>query len=159
MRHHDHGDGLPQIVQQFLDALCTHGIERRRRLIEQQDIGLYRQRPRDAKSLLLSARQHQGGSEQSVHHFAPQSRALQRDFDERFQLALDDVAPMGADAGCHIVENRQRHERRGTLENHADPPAQRDHVGGLRVDRQRTDLHLATHDGAFVEFVQSIDAA
>ena len=76
-----------ELVDQLLDALRGDRIERRRRFVHQQDVGLDRERPRDAEALLLAAREREGGLVQAVLHLVPDRRLLQALFDPLLQLA------------------------------------------------------------------------
>src|SRR6059058_3234365 len=57
MRDDDDGVAALELVAQLLDPLRAGGIERGRRLVEQQHFGLGGERARDAEALLLAARQ------------------------------------------------------------------------------------------------------
>ena len=65
------------------------GIERARRLVEQQHFGLVRERARDAQPLLLSARETERALAQTILHLVPQRGAAQRRFDDRVEVARD----------------------------------------------------------------------
>ena len=58
MRHHDHRDVLlaPDAGELLLHGDLRHGVERAERLVEQQDLGLHRQRAGDADALRHAAR-------------------------------------------------------------------------------------------------------
>src|SRR5688572_13093391 len=55
MRDDEDRHALLEIVNQLLDAGGRDGIERRGRLVEEQDLGAGRERARDAQALLLAA--------------------------------------------------------------------------------------------------------
>ena len=52
--------------------LVAIGIERRARLVHEDDVGLHRDRAGDAETLLLSARQAEGGLLELVLDLAPE---------------------------------------------------------------------------------------
>mmetsp|Transcript_30314 Transcript_30314/g.76526 ORF Transcript_30314/g.76526 Transcript_30314/m.76526 type:complete len:397 (+) Transcript_30314:508-1698(+) len=56
MRNHYRGPALHQLLQSFLNQVFRRLIQRRRRLIEQQDRGVCEDGPRNTDPLLLSAR-------------------------------------------------------------------------------------------------------
>src|SRR5918999_6009106 len=56
VRHDDDGELLLELVQQLLDALRRDRVQRAGRFVEQQQLGIVRERPRNAESLLLSTR-------------------------------------------------------------------------------------------------------
>ena len=120
----DDGDAIIgfQFGDQLFDALGRDRVERRGGLVEQQYLGLYRDRAGDAQPLLLAARQAEAALLQLVLDLVPQRRALQRPFDPvvEFGLRQPFVEP---DAEGDVVVDRHR-KRRRLLEHHADPGAQ-----------------------------------
>src|SRR6185312_539636 len=85
----DDDDGVVglQFVDQFLDLSGRQRIERRGRLVEQDDFGLYRHRASDAQALLLAAGKAEAAGVELVLDLVPQGRTFQRLFDAPVHLA------------------------------------------------------------------------
>ena len=71
-----------QLVDQLLDLLRADGIQRRRRLVEQQHLGLDGERAGDAEALLLAAGQADRAVAQPILDLVPQRGAAQRALDD-----------------------------------------------------------------------------
>ena len=76
------------VDQQLLDGQRRRGIEARGRLVEQQDVGLEAERPRQTKPLLLAARQHAAG----VDALPSSPASLSASLDADGALAAGDAA-------------------------------------------------------------------
>jgi hypothetical protein len=89
-------------------------------------------RARDAKPLLLPARESVGAGIEPIFHFVPQRRGTQAFFhgsvNPRFL-----VYPKHAQTVGDILVDRFR-ERIRFLENHPNPPAQMDHIDVRRIN-------------------------
>ncbi len=109
---------LLQLRDQLLDLRRRDGIERRRRLVQQQHLGLDRDRARDAKPLLLPAGQRHPALLQLVLGLAPHRRLRQRPLDALVHVPLREIF-VQTDAECDVVVDRHR-KRRRLLEHHAD---------------------------------------
>src|SRR5438105_5316961 len=68
---------FPQYFDEIFDAGCGDGIERRARLVHENDFGLNGNRARNTQALLLTTRQAGARTVEPVFHFVPQSSALQ----------------------------------------------------------------------------------
>ncbi len=130
--------------QHFADAL---GIERRRRLVEQDRIGPQRQRARNPDALLLPARQRTRQAVRMIGHIDPRQqihRARGR-MATRFAMhkdrRLDDILQHGA-VGKQIEP----------LKHHRHPAADRGQAG--RSDHRAIDAYRAT-----VMALQPVDTA
>src|SRR4051812_12521192 len=86
MRHDDDRVVLLQLVDQLLDLGGRDRIERRARLVEQDDLGLHRHGAGDAEPLLLAARQAEAARVQLVLDLVPQRSAAQRQLDAGVEL-------------------------------------------------------------------------
>src|SRR6185437_2800742 len=116
-----------QFIDQLLDLGGRDRIERRARLVEQDDLGAGRHGARDAQTLLLSAGERQARLAQLVLDLAPQRGALQRVLDATVELGLRHAFIELYAEGDVVVD---RHRKRGRLlEHHADAAAQQ-----VRVD-------------------------
>ena len=71
-------DPVLELAHELLDPLRGDRVERRRRLVHEQDLGLDGERPRDAEPLLLAARQGRGVRLQPVLHAVPERRGEER---------------------------------------------------------------------------------
>ena len=155
VRHDD--DRVPrlQLVDQLLDALRGDRIERRRRLVHQEDLGLDRQRPGDAQPLLLAARERQRRGVQPVADLVPERRRLQAGLDPAAQVVARRRQAVDAQAVGDVLEDRLR-ERVRLLEHHADAPPQGDDVDARRVDVLAVDEDRAFDPGARDDVVHPV---
>src|ERR1700716_3279855 len=137
----DDGDGvvLRQFLDQFLDFGGRNRIERRTRLVEQNDLRPHRDGAGDAKPLLLAARQAQPAGVQLVLDLVPQRAAAQRPLDAAVHLGFRNLL-VEPDAERDVLIDRHR-KRRRLLEHHADAGSQQieiklgiKHVGGIQHD-------------------------
>ena len=133
VRHDDDRVVRLELVDQLLDALRGDRIERRRRLVHQQDLRLDGQRAGDAQPLLLAAGERQRRGVQPVLDLVPERRRLQARLDPAAQLGARARSAVDAQAVGDVVEDRLR-ERVRLLEHHADAPPQVDDVDRRRVD-------------------------
>ena len=125
MRHHNHRAALLQLANRRLNRGRARHIERRARLIEQQHVGLKRQRARDAQTLLLAA----GKLERAAAHVAVDLAKQAHHIQIRLGgLAQAPTVPHSAktQAISNIPLNRKR-KRRGLL--HHEPHAGAQLVG------------------------------
>src|SRR5687767_2737560 len=78
VRHDDDGELFLELVQKLLDALRGNRIQRARRLVEQQQLGIVGEGPRNTQALLLPTRQRQSALAQPIFHLVPQRCAPER---------------------------------------------------------------------------------
>src|SRR5688500_13768365 len=159
MRDDEDRHVLLEIVDQLLDAGRRDRVERRGRLVEEQDLGMGRESARDAKPLLLPAREVEGLLMQPALHLLPQRGAAQRGFDLVLERPPRALAPHAQAVG-DVLEDRLG-ERVGLLEHHADAHAHLD-----RIHRGAEDVGVVgiQHDlplvaVARVEVVHPVEAA
>ena len=101
--------------EQFVLQLAPdHGVQRRERLVHQQDVGVGRQRPRQADALLHAARQ-----------LADVAIGPVRESDQRQFLVGDAIAGVGCvaaelEAERDVLAHRPRRDQRELLEDHRD---------------------------------------
>jgi len=146
-------------VNQLLDLGRRNRIERRGRLVEQQDLGLRRQRTGDAQALHLPAGQRERRVVEAVLDLVPDCRPAQCLLDAFGQVAL--VAdPAQAQAVGDVLEHGLR-ERVRLLEHHADahPDLDRIDVGPDQVDvvRPQRDRPFVARVG--LQVVHPVEAA
>ena len=129
VRHDDDRVVALELVHEILDARRRDRVECGRRLVHEDDVGLDRERARDAQALLLTSREAKGAVLQPILHLVPQRRALQRLLDALVERALhaEDARPER-----DVVVDRLR-ERVRLLEDHADAPPDLDRVDVARV--------------------------
>ena len=77
-----------QLVDQLLDLGGGDRVERRARLVHQDDFGIDRDRAGDAQPLLLAARQRGAAVAEPVLDLVPQPGAAQRLLDDLVELRL-----------------------------------------------------------------------
>src|SRR6195256_4633267 len=132
----DDGDGvvLRQFLDQFLDLGGRNRIQRRARLVEQNDLGPHRHGAGDAEPLLLAAGQAEARGVELVLDLVPQRAAAPRLLDAAVHLGPGNLL-VEPDAERDVLIDRHR-KRRRLLEHHADPRAQQieielgiEHVG------------------------------
>ena len=150
VRHAHHGHaGLGQRdhgVQHLLDHLR---IKRRGRLVEQHDLRLHAQRPRDRHPLLLAAGQLAGIFLRLLGNFHP-AQIVHR---QRFRLGPRRLAH--PDRRQHaVLQHGQMREQVERLEHHADFAP--DRVERVQIVGQFGAVH---HDAAFLVALQPVDAA
>src|SRR5262249_26807461 len=135
-----------------------YGIERRGRLVHQQDFRTNRERPRDAEALLLSTRKTQCRSLQTIFHFGPQRCVLQGLFDTSLQLRTAARHTIDPQAINDVVEDRLG-KRVRLLKHHADATTQLDDVGAGRVNVAIVNHYLATDARRGNDVVHAIERA
>src|SRR5882672_2843257 len=106
-----------QLADQLLDLLRRDRIERRGRLVEEQDLGLDGDGAGDAEPLLLPAREAEPALPQLVLDLVPQRSTAQRPLDAILELAFWQSF-VKADSEGDVVGDRHRKWRR-LLEDHA----------------------------------------
>src|SRR5207302_2652234 len=110
------------LVDELLDALGRDRVERRGGLVKEQDLGLDRDRARDAEALLLTARETEPALLELVLDLIPERGTAERRFDALVELRRRQLL-VELDAEGDIIVDRHR-ERRRLLEHHADLGAQ-----------------------------------
>src|SRR5262249_15925609 len=123
---------------QFFNFCSANWIQRRARLIEQQNFRLNRKASHDTKALLLSAGKLVSRLVEVIFYFVPERRvpkALLYGFCDR-QFRTVDLQSV-----CNIIENRFREWIR-PLKNHSDTPPQERNVLRKNVLAIQEDLSL-----------------
>src|SRR2546430_1282444 len=159
VRHDQDGDALLEIVDQLLDQGGGDRVERRGRLIKQEQLGTGRQRPGNAQPLLLPAREVIGRLVDAVLDLVPERRVVQRGLDLLLDAAARVLAAYAKAIG-DIVEDRLR-KRIRFLEHHADPHA---HLDRVDVRCEQIAVVGMQHDASLVavagiEIVHAVEAA
>src|SRR5690242_18835217 len=126
-----------ELVDELLDALGRDWVERGCGLVEEQDLGLDRDRARDAEALLLTAREAEPALLELVLDLVPERGTAERRFDALVQLCRRQFL-VELDAEGDIVVDRHG-ERRRLLEHHAD------------LGAQQVEVFLAVEDVAAVD--------
>ena len=111
-----HAPFLPQIEQVGAQGLRGQHVERRERLVHQQDLRLHDQRPREADALA-----HAAGKLLRIGRF----EAVEPDDVDRLQRPLAGLVErhaVGAQADLDIVEHVEPGKQREALEHHRDVP-------------------------------------
>src|SRR5437879_3097172 len=85
-------------------------VERRRRLVEQQNVGLGGKCPRYAEALLLAARKRERAVPQPIFHLVPQGGPAQRPLDGGIHLG-EEPATVDPQPRRDVVVDRQRPAR------------------------------------------------
>ena len=155
MRHDaDRVAGL-ELVAQLLDMLRPGRVERRRRLVEQQNVGLGGKCPRHAEALLLAARKRERAVPQPIFHLVPQGGPAQRALDGGIDLGAG-PATVHPQPRRDVVVDRHRREWRGPLEHHADAPPQPDRIDARIVDVLAVEQHVARDPASLRELVHAV---
>src|SRR5215469_10883024 len=118
---HDY-DGIPlfELKDQLFDLSCRDWIERRAGLVHQQHFGFHRQGSRDAKTLLLTARETRARFlVQMIFGLIPQRRNFQRTLHDLVDLPAV-AEPVQLQSRSNVVVDRHRGKRIRFLKNHAD---------------------------------------
>src|SRR5512145_323171 len=126
VRHDEDGHALLEVVHQLLDRGRGDRVERRGRLVEQQQLRIGGERAGDAQALLLPAGEIVCRLVQAVFHLVPQGRVVQSLLDLVLDAPARALAAHAQPVG-HVLEHRLR-ERIGLLEHHADPHAHLDRI-------------------------------
>src|SRR5919202_3462338 len=148
---------LLELVDEVLDAQRGDRVERRARLVHEDDLGLDGDRTGDAQPLLLAAGQPDARPPQAVLDLVPQPGADERALDALLQIDAANAAQ--PQAGGDVVEDRHRREGVRLLEHHADRPAHGDHVDAVAVDVEVVEQHAYLGAGALNLPVHAVDAA
>ena len=133
-----------EAVHQVLDRAGGDRVERRGGLVEQQHVGLDRDRAGDAEALLLATGEAEGAVLEPVFDLVPEGGAAQGFLDPLVQAgAHTEVARRPGD----VVVDRLREGVR-FLEDHADPPPHLDLVDVAAVDVVAVVEDLAARSGS-----------
>ena len=149
---------LPQLVDQFLDLGGGDRVERRARLVHQDDFRRNGDRARDAQALLLAAGQAGAGLRQPVLDLVPQRRLLQAGLDDLIELRLARRQSVDARAVGDVLVDRLG-KRVRLLEHHADAGTQFDDVDLGIVDVLAVERDLAADTRAVDRVVHPVEAA
>src|SRR5262245_12006233 len=149
---------VAQLLDQLLDASGGDRVEGRARLVHQDHLGFHRDRPRDAQTLLLAARERRAGLSQAVLDLLPEPRAHEARLDDAVQVRAPGSEAVDAGAVGDVVVDRLREGVR-LLEDHADPGPELDHVEARAEDRLAVELDLARHAAARDVVVHAVEAA
>src|SRR5262249_24626154 len=144
-----------QVVHQLLDRGRRDGVERGRRLVEQEHLRLDRDRARDAQPLLLAAGERERALLEPVLHLLPERCAGQRLLDALVEILLH---PEHARAPSNVVVDRLR-ERVRALEHHPDATPHIDGVDAVGVHVLPVVEQLPVHLRAGHEVVHAVQAA
>ncbi len=145
--HHRHplGRQLADRVQHLGDQ---HRIEGARDLVEQEDVGLHRERTHDRNALLLTA----GESIGEFIGLGLQPEAAQQLIGARSRLVIAQAEHLARCKG-HVLAHGHMREEVERLEHDADLAAD-----GVLVDPARRDVETLDQDPAAVDRLQQIDA-
>ena len=156
---HNHNRILAlQLEDQVLDLRGRNRVQRRRRFVHQQHLGIDRQRARNAHPLLLPARQTRARLLlQLVLHLFPQRRRLQAALHRLVQNRLV-AEPIQLQPARHIVVDRHGRKRVWPLKDHPHAAANV-HRRGVLVDVQIAHLHHARRPRNRVGLVHPVQAA
>jgi hypothetical protein len=105
VRHDDNRIPGLELIDQLFDALRGDRVERRRRLVHENDVRLDRERARDAESLLLAARQRQRRGVEAILDLVPERRGFQAGLDASAQLAAGGEHIVDPQTVGHVLEN------------------------------------------------------
>src|SRR6185503_2543418 len=119
-----------QLVDQVLDLRGRDRIQRRSRLVEQDDVRLDSDRPRYAEALLLAAGEAEGALLEAVLDLVPEGRLRQCALYAAVEIILHPEYPQ---APSDVVVDRLR-ERVRLLEDHPHSPSDLDWVDTVGVD-------------------------
>src|SRR5450759_4065922 len=146
-----------QLIDELLDFLCRDRVERRGRLVEEEDLRVVGQRTCDAEPLLLAARERKGAVAKAVLHFIPQCGTTKRRLDDHVQI---DAPGTGIDARPvrDVVIDALR-KRIRSLKDHADPLAKGDDIHPLLIDVLAVQTDLSRAPSAGYQLVEPIDRA
>src|SRR5829696_7970143 len=126
--HDDDRELGAQLLDQFFDLAGRDWVERRGRLVEQDQLGLLGDGAGDAEALLLAAGQPHAGLLELILDLVPKGRLAQRTLDPLVDLRFRELL-VKAHAESDVVVDGHREGRR-FLEHHADPRAELVHVDG-----------------------------
>src|SRR5713101_4289282 len=148
---------LLELVDQFLDLGGRDRIERRARLIEQDDLRLDGDRTRDAEPLLLAAGEAQAVGGELVLHLVPERGTAQRGLDPSVQFRLRQLF-IEPHAKRDVLVDRHR-KRRRLLEHHADARAQQIEILLGRKNVFAVEQNLARRALVGIEIVHAVEDA
>ncbi len=155
MRHDDDGVLALQFEDQVLDLEGGGRVERRGRLIQEQDFRVGGQGAGDAQPLLLPAGEVQRGIIQAVLDLVPQRGALQATLGDLLQpRTVSQARHTGAER--HVFEDRLG-KRIGFLKHHAHAPAQVNEVDVGREDLLVVEQHVPRMMGSFDQVVHAVE--
>src|SRR6185295_1844629 len=148
---------LLQFVDQLLDLGGRDRVESGAGLVEQDHVGLDRDRARDAPPLLLAAGQRQPVGTELVLDLVPERRTLERMLDPAVEFRFRQLL-VEADAEGDVLVDGHR-ERRRLLEHHADAGAQDIEVLPGRKNVLAVEQHLAGGALVGIEVVHPVEHA
>jgi hypothetical protein len=156
---HDHnGEVALELEEQLLDPLGALRVERRRRLVQQDDFGRRGDGTSQAEPLLLAAGQGHSAGLEPVLDLLPECRLAKSALDRVVELRSRD-APVEPEPRGHIVEHRHGGKRRRALKHHAHPPAQLHHVDPRGVDVFAVEQHPAGDPAVLRQLVHPVERA
>ena len=123
-------------------------------LVEEDDLRLYGQEPRDAEPLLGFVGQKEGGLFHLVFEVFPEADGPEAPLHDLLVALL--LYSVDGQAVDHVLIHGER-ERVGPLEDHPDPPPQIDDVE--RFQRRVVDQDAAVDPHALHEVVHAVEAA
>ncbi len=144
---------------QLLDGQRRLGVERRARLVHEDDLGLEREEPRDAELLLLLELERRGANVKPVLQVVPERHFRERLLDRLVQHGLRQPAEwtVHPEAEHHILIDGNR-QRVRTLEHHPDRLTEFDERDVRRVDVLAEDPDLALRRDRSVALVDPVEA-
>src|SRR3954471_10134910 len=147
---------LLQVLDEVLDLERRDRVEGGAGLVHEDYVGLDRDRARDAKALLLAAREADAGLVEAVLDLVPQAGADQRLLDALAHVDALDAREL--QARRDVLEDRHRREGVRLLEHHPDRAADGDDVDVGRVDVEVVEQDLALGVRAGDLLVHPVDA-
>jgi hypothetical protein len=150
---------VAQRRDQLFDLRRRDGIQRRGRLVEQQDLRRRRQRARDAQALHLAAGERQCRVRQAILDLVPQRGAAQRLLHFLGKSGAVAYATQAQAVG-DVLENRFG-KRVRLLEHHADAHA---HFDRIHARTDQVQIVRMQRDAAFIarirlQIVHAVEAA
>ncbi len=130
-----------ELLDQLFDPEGGDRIERRGRLVHEDDLRLHGNRPGDAKPLLLASGQRVAALLQLALDLVPQGGLSQRPFHQIVHLALEAIH-LGAPGNVVIDALRKRI---GFLEYHSHPAPYLDRIDPGPIDVDAVEANLALH--------------
>ena len=154
---HDHDRIiLLEVKDEVFDFRGRDRIERRARLVHQEDLRLRRKGARDAEPLLLPTREAHPWLAEIILHLVPQRRLLEAPLNDLVELhAIPD--PVQTERRRDVVVHGHRRERIRLLKNHPHATADRDRI--VRVDVLVVEEHLTFHPGLRDRLVQPVQTS
>ena len=159
MGHDDDRHFARQLHDGLLNSAGRCGVERRTRLIHEQNARLYRQRTGNAETLLLTAGEPAARLAEAVLGLVPQAGFCQALFNEFFTFRLGELDARERQSGRHVVLDAHGREGIGLLKDHADVSSRLgDSTTGV-VDVFAIEIHLTSEFGARHKFVHAVEGA